>query len=448
MYDKTGMLICTIFGGWFGLHKFMKKETGMGILYLLTFGLFGVGWIVDIITTALSKQPRKVVIKQNNRICLNCGANIFTDDNFCQNCGADLNMMMLYGSNYRELVPLSEYADAYTSRKATKITRNYVVFDTETTGLEPSIDKIIELSAIKYVDNKKVASFSMLINPKRQIDSGITRITGITNHELEDKPTIDKALDYFFNFIEDYTLVAHNAKFDIKMLACECYRNGIEMPDNKVIDTYIDGGESGQKIKRTNLQRLLRDVEANKIDLVIMTKLDRWFRNVADFYKVIEVLKRNKVNWKTIWEDYDTTTASGEFWLNMSLALGQMEAKRTGERISEIFEHKFKYQKTVCSGNRKYGYNISEEKKYVINEEEAQNIKDLYNHFINTENLLETVKWFKINKKDIGYASIKNYLKDISYTGKYLRKKTGELIDDFIPQIIDKETFKQLKTFD
>lgn len=208
-----------------------------------------------------------------------------------------------------------------------------------------------------------------------------------------------------------------------------------------IIDTYIDGGESGQKIKRTNLQRLLRDVEANKIDLVIMTKLDRWFRNVADFYKVIEVLKRNKVNWKTIWEDYDTTTASGEFWLNMSLALGQMEAKRTGERISEIFEHKFKYQKTVCSGNRKYGYNISEEKKYVINEEEAQNIKDLYNHFINTENLLETVKWFKINKKDIGYASIKNYLKDISYTGKYLRKKTGELIDDFIPQIIDKETF-------
>ena len=208
-----------------------------------------------------------------------------------------------------------------------------------------------------------------------------------------------------------------------------------------IIDTYIDGGESGQKIKRTNLQRLLLDVEANKIDLVIMTKLDRWFRNVADFYKVIEVLKRNKVNWKTIWEDYDTTTASGEFWLNMSLALGQMEAKRTGERISEIFEHKFKYQKTVCSGNRKYGYNISEEKKYVINEEEAQNIKDLYNHFINTENLLETVKWFKINKKDIGYASIKNYLKDISYTGKYLRKKTGELIDDFIPQIIDKETF-------
>lgn len=210
-----------------------------------------------------------------------------------------------------------------------------------------------------------------------------------------------------------------------------------------IVDVYVDGGESGQKIKRTNLQRMLQDVEENKIDLVIMTKLDRWFRNVADFYKVIEVLKRNKVDWKTIWEDYDTTTASGEFWLNMSLALGQMEAKRTGERICDIFEHKFKFQKTVCSGNKKYGYDISVEKKYIINEKESNDIKELFDYFIKTENLLETVKWFRENKRDISHASIKNYLKDISYTGKYYRRKTSELIDEFIPAIIDEETFQK-----
>lgn len=210
-----------------------------------------------------------------------------------------------------------------------------------------------------------------------------------------------------------------------------------------IFDTYIDGGESGQKIKRTNLQRMLKDVECNKIDLVIMTKLDRWFRNVSDFYKVIEILKKNKVDWKTIWEDYDTTTASGEFWLNMSLALGQMEAKRTGERISEIFEHKYKFQKTVCSGKKKYGYDISEEKKYIINEEEAQNVNDLYDHFIDTESIRETAIWFRENKRNICHASIKNYLKDISYTGKYYREKTGELIDDFIPAIITEEKFNK-----
>ena len=78
-----------------------------------------------------------------------------------------------------------------------------------------------------------------------------------------------------------------------------------------------------------------------------MTKLDRWFRNIADFYKVIEVLKRNKVDWKTIWEDYDTTTASGEFWLNISLSMGQLEAKRTSERINEVFNPEIAINRAV-----------------------------------------------------------------------------------------------------
>lgn len=55
-YDKT-ILLCTIFGGWFGLHKYMRKQIGMGILYTFTAGLFCIGWIVDIIAEAT--RPRK-----------------------------------------------------------------------------------------------------------------------------------------------------------------------------------------------------------------------------------------------------------------------------------------------------------------------------------------------------------------------------------------------------
>ena len=122
-----------------------------------------------------------------------------------------------------------------------------------------------------------------------------------------------------------------------------------------IVDKYIDGGESGQKIKRTNLQRMLDDVKQDKIDLILMTKLDRWFRNIGDFYKVIEIIKKHKTDWKTIWEDYDTTTASGEFWLNMSLSMGQLEAKRTSERINSVFDYKYNVQKTVCTGQPPYG---------------------------------------------------------------------------------------------
>lgn len=206
-----------------------------------------------------------------------------------------------------------------------------------------------------------------------------------------------------------------------------------------IIDTYIDGGESGQKIKRTNLQRLLKDVENNKIDLVIMTKLDRWFRNIADFYKVIEVLKRNKVDWKTIWEDYDTTTASGEFWLNMSLSMGQLEAKRTSERINEVFDYKYNVQKTACTGKAPYGYKISKEKKIIIDDEKSKNVIALFEHYASTNNLNKTASWFRTNIENKSTEIIKKYLKNPIYIGQFKRTKTQEIIEDYAPRIIDDE---------
>ncbi len=213
----------------------------------------------------------------------------------------------------------------------------------------------------------------------------------------------------------------------------------------KIYDTYIDGGESGQKLKRTNLQRMLKDLETGHIDLILMTKLDRWFRNIADFYKVIEILKKNNVAWKTIWEDYDTTTASGEFWLNMSLSLGQMEAKRTGERIISVFDHKFRVQKTVCSGKVPYGYKISDDKKIIIDPETAPHIQGLFDQYLLTNNLSKTVRWFQENCSQKSYDSIKIYLKNTAYIGRYVRKSTGEVLEDFCPQIVEDDVFYRVQ---
>lgn len=212
-----------------------------------------------------------------------------------------------------------------------------------------------------------------------------------------------------------------------------------------IVDTYIDGGESGQKLKRTNLQRMLNDVKDHKIDLILMTKLDRWFRNIADFYKVLEILKSNNVDWKTIWEDYDTTTASGEFWLNMSLSMGQMEAKRTSERINEVFNYKYNIQKTVCSGEVPYGYKISEDKKIIIDEEKSKNVIALFEHYAKTNNLKETTQWFNDNiEKRVG-RTLRRYLTNPAYIGKYKKYRSEEYIDDFIPAIIDKELWDKVQ---
>lgn len=204
-------LLITIFFGWCGAHKILEKKYLMFVLYLFTAGLFGIGWIFDIIKCGIelskSNKPKNTFTKSTKQI-----------------------------SKSNE-VPKEIYANAYVERKSRKYPNNYIVFDTETTGLHPEVDKIIELSAIKFVDHVKVDEFSYLINPKVKLDSVITKITGLTDNDLKDAPTIKEVLPKFIEWSEGFTLVAHNASYDVKMIACECYRNNIPMFDNKVIDT-------------------------------------------------------------------------------------------------------------------------------------------------------------------------------------------------------------------
>lgn len=142
-----------------------------------------------------------------------------------------------YEDLLKSAVPYEIYSKSYTSLKSKKYPSDYVVFDTETTGLEYQIDKIIEIGAIKYVNHVPVDTFQMLINPERNFDGFIVKLTGITKEELKNKPNIKEVLPHFFEFIEDYTLIAHNAPFDVKMIACEAYRTDLPMFENKVIDT-------------------------------------------------------------------------------------------------------------------------------------------------------------------------------------------------------------------
>lgn len=141
------------------------------------------------------------------------------------------------GDFEKKIVPYSEYEYAYSDNKSKRYPNNYVVFDTETTGLEPSMDRIIEISAIKYINGKATAVFSQMVNPQEEISPFITQLTGIENSDLYNKPTIKQVLPLFFEFIEDFVLVAHNTPYDIKMIASECYRSNIKMCSNKLIDT-------------------------------------------------------------------------------------------------------------------------------------------------------------------------------------------------------------------
>lgn len=110
----------------------------------------------------------------------------------------------------------------------------FIALDTETTGLSPINNEIIEVSAIKYKGNKKIASFSTLIKPNANIPYNITRITGISNDMVKNAPKKEDIEEKLTNFIGENTIIAHNANFDMNFLNNSFNNKFIK---NKVIDT-------------------------------------------------------------------------------------------------------------------------------------------------------------------------------------------------------------------
>ena len=118
-----------------------------------------------------------------------------------------------------------------------ELPNDYIVFDVETTGLDPRTDKITEIGALKYKDNKLIDKFQKLINPRIHITAKIYLLTGINDEMVKNCSGIENVLPDFIKFIENYTLVAHNAKFDTSFIACKLQEHNMSLFRNKVIDT-------------------------------------------------------------------------------------------------------------------------------------------------------------------------------------------------------------------
>lgn len=216
----------------------------------------------------------------------------------------------------------------------------------------------------------------------------------------------------------------------------------------KVIDFYIDEGITARKNLKNRLefQRMLKDIQSNKIDLVIFIKLDRFFRNVSDYYKTMEIFDKHNVAWKATEEEYDTTTSAGRLNLNIRLSIAQNESDQTSDRINFVFKNK-REKGEVTSGTKIFGYDIIN-KHYVKNEKEAKILEDIYNYFINTNgSFQDTFDYFIHNYYPIGYDAFKKYLSNTAYIGKYKRYRKDEYIENYTPVIVDPDLFKKVQIY-
>lgn len=150
-------------------------------------------------------------------------------------------------------------------------------------------------------------------------------------------------------------------------------------------DQYDDGGFSGGTLERPALQQLIADIEAGRVDVVMVYKIDRLTRSLMDFSKLVEVLERNGVTFVSITQSFNTTTSMGRLMLNVLLSFAQFEREVTGERIRDKIAAS-KAKGMWMGGRVPLGYRV-ENRALVIDEAEAEVIRTIFALYLELKNV-------------------------------------------------------------
>lgn len=219
----------------------------------------------------------------------------------------------------------------------------------------------------------------------------------------------------------------HGLSVDNQLLALQDYCKASKYV---IAGIYNDAGISARKkyTKRPALLQLIEDCQSKKIDIILFTKLDRWFRSVKDYYEVMAQIPDN-VTWRAIWEDYETETSSGIFKVNIMLSVAQAEADRTSERIKATND--YKRQRGDYLGTAPLGYKVVN-CKLVIDEEKKPIIETLFKTYLSTLSTAECQRAvLKEHNTRIPYKSIQKITKNPVYTGT---AKNGFKCDAYITE--------------
>ncbi len=155
-------------------------------------------------------------------------------------------------------------------------------------------------------------------------------------------------------------------------------------------ERYDDGGFSGGNMQRPGLQRLLDDVRNGKVDIIVVYKIDRLSRSLADFAKLVELFDEQKVTFVSVTQAFNTTTSMGRLTLNILLSFAQFERELAGERVRDKIAAS-RQRGIWMGGMPPLGYDVSE-RKLIPNPAEAQIVREMFQRFAATPSMATLVR--------------------------------------------------------
>jgi DNA invertase Pin-like site-specific DNA recombinase len=247
---------------------------------------------------------------------------------------------------------------------------------------------------------------------------------------------------------------------DAQREACAAYILSQAGEGWRVIDApYDDGGYSGGSMERPALQRLIADIAAKRVDIVVVYKVDRLTRSLSDFAKIVDVFDAAGASFVSVTQAFNTTTSMGRLTLNMLLSFAQFEREVTGERIRDKIAAS-KQKGMWMGGNPPLGYDVRD-RALVVNDAEATLVRAIFTRYLETPSVLalrdaleaegvRSKQWTSRSGRSVGghvlsrgaiFHLLANriYLGEISHRGQIYPGRHAAIIDrDLFERVADK----------
>ena len=216
---------------------------------------------------------------------------------------------------------------------------------------------------------------------------------------MADRPPVRHCAIYTRKSSDDGLEQSFNS-LDAQRDACAAYIASQRLEGWVLVEKqYDDGGLSGASLNRPAIQTLLADMAKGEIDIVVVYKVDRLTRSLADFAKLTELFDKNQASFVAVTQQFNTSTSMGRLTLNVLLSFAQFEREVAGERIRDKIAAS-KRRGMWMGGHPPLGYDVKD-RKLVVNEQEAKRVRHICTRYLELQSV-------RALKKDLDASGIRS----------------------------------------